>query len=188
MRQVEVYTFNELPEEAQDYIIDNFDTKRNLREVLNLVSQWEQDAADAQWNIDKDIALDFADNKNISVDEDYLDDFNPNDFQHEIEWSKVIDPVVFEVDGKNIELDFENKKSECIIKRSISDNDFRRLPHRDRKEIKTFEANVKKFATMVLDAIHNCQYYELPEDDLRYALGDAGLEYIVKDSGEVRLI
>ena len=192
MKQIDVYRFDELPKDAQDYVFENYDRDPKLRGILDIVSQWEENGADAQWQIDVEIALDFADNKDLKVNEDYIKklEFNWKNIQDpmKLEWSKIFEDVVFWDDDSPIYLEFENNKNDLKIVRSISDRQFDKLSSSMQRGIKEYESNAKEFAKILTDAKHDAIYYAIPEDDLLYALNDIRYDFIITEEGKVVLL
>lgn len=178
MKSVNVYSFEELEKEYQDYIIDNLDDRR-YQEISNEVEAWDRDAADALWSIDLNIALDFADDEDLDINEDYLLEIDLST-NNDIDWLKVFNDVQFWDDDFDIQLEFEKKGIyDFKIVRSVSPTRFEKLSRSVRKSIETYEDNVNKFATMIKDVIKAYDSYQMSEDDLRYALSDTDFEFVI---------
>lgn len=204
MRKLDIYTFDELPEEYQDYLIYHAD---EFTKIADSIETQTKEGAEAQFIIDTDIAIEKLTSYDIEVDETEIDrivtrgnkrGWSTSDVIIEkIDWSMIFEPIELELPGfdDSIYISFDSildrrNELECIISWYTAEGEevVIDLPQvsdyfnkSDEKTIRRIYEHCQDFVDSIIKAIENAVNYEIPEDDLRYFIQDMDLEYFIKN-------
>ena len=208
MRKLDIYTFDELPEEYQDYLIDHAD---EFTKIADEVETQTKEGAEAQFIIDTDIAIEKLTSYDIEVDETEIDriatrgnkrGWSDSDVIIEkIDWSRIFEPIELELPEAQLSFDdliyisFDSildrrNELECLISWYTAEGEevVIDLPQvsdyfnkSDEKTITRIYEHCQDFVDSIIKAIEDAVSYEIPEDDLRYFIQDMDLEYFIKD-------
>lgn len=204
MRKLDIYTFDELPEEYQDYLIDHAD---EFTKIADEVETQTKEGAEAQFIIDTDIAIEKLTSYDIEVDETAIDEIVTRGNKYKwsdadgiidrINWSMIFEPIELELPGfdDSIYISFDSTldrrdELECIIHWDTSEGEkvVIDLPQvsdyfnkSDERTIRRIYEHCQDFVDSIIKAIENAVNYEIPEDDLRYFIQDMDLEYFIKN-------
>lgn len=208
MRKLDIYTFDELPEEYQDYLIDHVDEFTKIADVIEIQTE---EGAEAQFIVDTDIAIEKLTSYDIEVDETEIDrivtrgnkrGWSTSDVIIEkIDWSRIFKTIELELPEEQLSVDdliyisFDSfldhrNELECLISWYTAEGEevVIDLPQvsdyfnkSDEKTIRRIYEHCQDFVDSIITAIENAVNYEIPEDDLRYFIQDMDLEYFIKN-------
>ncbi len=205
MRKLDIYTFDELPEEYQDYLIDHTD---EFTKIADEIETQTKESAKAQFIIDTDIAIEKLASYDIEMNETAIDEIVTRGNKYKwsdadriidrINWSMIFEPIELELQGFDdlIYISFDSildrrNELECIISWDMPEGEeiVIDLPQvsdyfnkSDEKTIRRIYEHCQDFVDNIITAIENAVNYEIPEDDLRYFIQDLDLEYFIKNN------